>query len=129
MVLFFVRRKENNFCPVDNIHLSRSDLFTDNSKKREIQQLKKTCPNADNGCKVIDSPHELDQHTVDCTFRQRADVFDCLFKSCGCTYQTNVQNEMDDHLKKNMLTHLNVSILEKKMFTSHTSTIITYFSF
>lgn len=105
----YLNRKQNPCCPIDNIRLSASDLFTDNSRRREIQQMKKPCPNAERGCKLIESPPELDAHILECAFREQTIIYECSYKRSGCTFETNVQNDLEQHMKTNLATHLNVS--------------------
>lgn len=107
-------RKQNPCCPIDNTQLCESDLFPDNYTRREIQQIRKSCPNAELGCSVSVSPLELDTHILQCTFRRDRIIStnqkDCLFQSAGCPFKGNEPNEVDNHLHNEMATHLNVCI-------------------
>lgn len=98
-------RKKNPFCPIDNKPLTESDLFPDNYTRREIQLIRKSCPNAEQGCPEAVSPLDLDAHVLHCTYRRQ---HDCTFKGCGCTFQTNELTDVATHLQNEMSTHLNV---------------------
>lgn len=107
-------RKKNPCCPIDNKQLSENDLFPDNYTRREIQQIRKSCPNAELGCKVIMSPLELDDHVMQCTY-QHSDAgqqHECIFKAAGCLFHSIELDEMNIHQANEMTSHLNVTMLK-----------------
>lgn len=117
MILFSIKkknRKKNPCCPIDNKQLSENDLFPDNYTRREIQQIRKSCPNAELGCKVIVSPLELDGHVMQCTYRRDSvagQQYECTFKAAGCLFLSNDLDEMNIHQSTELSAHLNVKML------------------
>lgn len=108
MTFFFFRNK-NNCCPIDNKPLTENDLFPDNFTRREIQSMRKPCPNSSHGCQISISPLEMDGHILECSFRERITAIECSFRQCGCTFKANTQSEIDTHTQNEMAAHLNVS--------------------
>lgn len=107
-------RKKNPCCPIDNKQLSENDLFPDNYTRREIQQIRKSCPNAELGCQVIVSPLEIDGHIMQCTYRRdhvAGQQYECAFKGAGCPFLSNDLDEMNIHQSSEMSSHLNVRML------------------
>lgn len=103
-------RKKNNCCPIDNKPLTENDLFPDNFTRREIQNMRKPCPNFTFGCQKSISPLEMETHLLDCSFRERITVIECSFRQCGCEFKANTQSEIDLHVQDEMASHLNVSL-------------------
>ena len=85
------------------------DIFPDNFTRREIHQLRKSCPFATNGCKVTVSPLELDSHALICSFKKDEANFVCTFKKCGCKYEVNNNVALTKHIEESYQEHLNVS--------------------
>ncbi|KAJ6646612.1 TNF receptor-associated factor 6 [Pseudolycoriella hygida] len=100
-------KNKNNCCPIDNKPLTENDLFPDNFTRREIQNMRKLCPNSSHGCQISTSPLEMDSHLLECSFRERVTV-ECSFRQCGCTFKANTQSEIDAHVQDDMVSHLNL---------------------
>lgn len=101
-------KNKNNCCPIDNKPLTENDLFPDNFTRREIQNMRKSCPNSSFGCQISISPLDMDTHILECSFRERLPAIECSFRQCGCTFKANTQSEIDAHLQEEMASHLNL---------------------
>lgn len=62
------------------------------------------------------NPYEIAEHVLKCEYRPTS-IDDgqgslsppCPFESCGCTYKMSNRDQLDAHLKNDMVMHLNVS--------------------
>ncbi|XP_071100356.1 TNF receptor-associated factor 6-like [Haliotis cracherodii] len=55
-------------CPVDNEAIDERELFADNFAKREILNFKVKCPNSRQGCEVLATLKNVQEHTDQCAF-------------------------------------------------------------
>lgn len=125
---FFYRKKNNYFCPIDNKPLTENDIFPDNFTRREIQNMRKPCPNSSNGCQISISPLEMNTHVLECLFRERTSI-ECSFRQCGCTFKANTQSEIDAHVQDQMASHLNVSFFFDFLFHRNVLIVLSFNSF
>lgn len=134
--LFFCRTPNSN-CPIDNKPLTyENDIFPDNFTKREINQIRphQPCPNINNGCQLNLSPHEMETHILECSFKDRmtlttSSCHDCPFRQYGCKTKTIIDRKtLDEHIEKEFTIHLTLlmtAFTQKQQQTIFTDTTTT----
>ncbi|XP_017768628.1 PREDICTED: TNF receptor-associated factor 6-like [Nicrophorus vespilloides] len=104
-------KKENACCPVDNLKLTRDDIFPDNFTRREISQQRTKCPNIVRGCLQELSPLDVETHLLNCEFRipeshlPESEKLHCLFGSFGCPHKFEDEPELQRHLENDTQNH------------------------
>lgn len=101
---------ERQWCPMDNEKISgEQDVFPDNFTRREIEQIKLKCPNANLGCDLVASPIEVERHRYNCPYRTNEDSAEekCPFASIKCDFVARPEtNGLEVHLKEEMALHM-----------------------
>lgn len=90
--------------------MTESDIFPDNFTRREIENIRKSCPNSSFGCPQCMCPHDIAEQTKECCLEGCSGPIQCSFRQCGCKFKGNTQKEMDEHAQNEMASHLNVSL-------------------
>ncbi|XP_037723397.1 TNF receptor-associated factor 6 [Drosophila subpulchrella] len=107
-------QKNNQCCPMDNKRLSAEhDIFPDNYTRREIEQLKRDCPNSSLGCSVVASPIELHRHLPSCPYRRQQEPQEekCPFAKIKCDFVGRPEtNQLEEHLKADMPHHMQLML-------------------
>ncbi|CAK1578057.1 unnamed protein product [Parnassius mnemosyne] len=105
--------RNSGHCPIDNINLSmKVDIFPDNYTKREIQEQRMSCPFAAKGCNIKVTPLDLDAHIASCEYNQpevssQSEIrVPCSFQAVGCKETFESQEEMNNHLHKDIQNHM-----------------------
>lgn len=62
---------------------------------------------------------EMESHVMECLFRERTLIYECLFKYCGCDFKGISEGSLKEHLEHNLTIHLNFLL---SAFTSISST-------
>lgn len=99
---------------MDNKRLSAEhDIFPDNYTRREIEQLKRDCPNSSLGCSVVASPIELHRHLPSCPYRRQQEPQEekCPFAKIKCDFVGRPEtNQLEEHLKADMPHHMQLML-------------------
>lgn len=105
-------RRENPCCPVDNMTLTKEDIFPDNFTRREINQQRTKCPNIVKGCLEQLNPLDVESHLLICPFKVPElpddEKLRCSFSQLGCEKRFEDEVELNNHLKQQILEHMNV---------------------
>lgn len=102
-----------HWCPMDNKKIAADkDIFPDNYTKREIDQIKLKCENANVGCNFIASPLEMEHHKQECPYRSEEPSEEkCPFASIKCDFVGRPEtNALEMHLKEDMPHHLQLML-------------------
>lgn len=105
----WLEKDKGTYCPVDSKPLKASNLFTDLCTKREISELRTSCPYRRFGCCIILSPIDMETHANRCEKRQsmsEANKFSCVFKDVGCSRVFENEAASRSHLEENVQEHL-----------------------
>lgn len=98
--------KNGHGCPTCNNN--NPEFFPDNFTRREILSIRKSCKFRIQGCKVRLSPLELEKHMQECEFNHNHHRFECHYKSIGCTFSTNENEALLEHIDQDYKEHLDL---------------------
>ncbi|KAL3265884.1 hypothetical protein HHI36_010074 [Cryptolaemus montrouzieri] len=105
-------QRENPCCPVDNMKLTKDDIFPDNFTRREINQQRTKCPNIVRGCLEQLNPLDVESHLLVCEFRPPElpdnEKLRCFYVNWGCEEKFEDEPELEKHLEQKIHKHLNM---------------------
>ncbi|XP_045479179.1 TNF receptor-associated factor 6 [Harmonia axyridis] len=105
-------QRENPCCPVDNMTLTKDDIFPDNFTRREINQQRTKCPNIIRGCLEQLNPLDVESHLLICQFKlpelPENEKLRCSFVHLGCEEKFEDEIELENHLQQQIHKHLNM---------------------
>ncbi|KAK9873052.1 hypothetical protein WA026_020786 [Henosepilachna vigintioctopunctata] len=105
-------QRENPCCPVDNMKLTKDDIFPDNFTRREINQQRTKCPNIIRGCLEQLNPLDVENHLLVCEFKLPElpdnEKLRCPFAHLGCEDKFEDEPQLNKHVEMQIHKHLNM---------------------
>lgn len=67
------------------------------------------------GCPAKMSPIDMDNHLIECEFRNQNKLISCPFSDVGCSFQNESQVTVNEHAQNELASHLQVFMISITM--------------